>query len=119
MLRSEPTGRECAPDDRLCERLEAWATSGSLISHSLGQYRQHMARGRRRPRRGQTLRSRHPCNPVLGHQKIAVGFDMDRVRIAVAATMMALSGPAFAQTPSPASPPPPDFSKVEIRTTSL
>jgi cyclase len=44
---------------------------------------------------------------------------MDRVRIAVAATMMALSGPSFAQAPPAASPPPPDFSKVEIKTTDL
>jgi len=45
---------------------------------------------------------------------------MDRVRIAVAATMMALSGPSFAQAPPAASPPPPvDFSKVEIKTTGL
>ena len=44
---------------------------------------------------------------------------MDRVRIAVAATMMALSGPSFAQAPGAASPPPPDFSKVEIKTTGL
>jgi cyclase len=43
---------------------------------------------------------------------------MDGVRIAVVATMMAWSGPAFAQQP-PASPSPPDFSKVEIRTTDL
>jgi cyclase len=43
---------------------------------------------------------------------------MDGVRIAVVATMMAWSGPAFAQQP-PASPPPTDFSKVEIRTTDL
>src|ERR1700681_2806097 len=42
---------------------------------------------------------------------------MDRVRIAVAATMMALSGPVFAQ--QPAAPPPVDFSKVEIKTTDL
>jgi cyclase len=45
---------------------------------------------------------------------------MNRVRIAVAATMMALSGPAIAQQPPAASPPPPvDFSKVEIKTTNL
>jgi cyclase len=44
---------------------------------------------------------------------------MDRVRIAVAATMMALSGPSFAQAPPAASPPPVDFSKVEIKTTGL
>jgi cyclase len=44
---------------------------------------------------------------------------MDRVRIAVAATMMALSGPSFAQAPPAASPPPPDFSKIEIKTTGL
>jgi cyclase len=45
---------------------------------------------------------------------------MPKVRIAVVATMMALSGPAFAQTPPAAPPPsPPDFSKVEIKTTDL
>jgi cyclase len=43
---------------------------------------------------------------------------MTKMRMTVAATMMALSAPAFAQTP-PAAPPPPDFSKVEIRTTDL
>jgi glyoxylase-like metal-dependent hydrolase (beta-lactamase superfamily II) len=35
-----------------------------------------------------------------------------------AAAIMALSGPVFAQQP-PTSPPPPDFSKVEIKTTDL
>jgi cyclase len=44
---------------------------------------------------------------------------MDRVRIAIAATVMALSGTSFAQTPPAAAPPPPDFSKVEIKTTNL
>lgn len=43
---------------------------------------------------------------------------MQRVRIAVAAAVMAWSGPVFAQT-APAAPPPPDFSKVEIKTTDL
>jgi cyclase len=43
---------------------------------------------------------------------------MTKTRMAVVATLMALSAPAFAQTP-PAAPPPPDFSKVEIRTTDL
>jgi cyclase len=43
---------------------------------------------------------------------------MNAVRIVVVAAAMALSGPAFAQTP-PAAPPPPDFSKVEIKTTDL
>lgn len=43
---------------------------------------------------------------------------MNKLRIAVVATAMALSGPALAQTP-PAAPPPPDFSKVEIKTTDL
>jgi glyoxylase-like metal-dependent hydrolase (beta-lactamase superfamily II) len=43
---------------------------------------------------------------------------MHQVRIAVVTAMMALSGPALAQTP-PAAPPPPDFSKVEIKTTDL
>jgi len=45
---------------------------------------------------------------------------MDRVRITAVATMMALSGPVFAQQQPAASPPPPvDFSKVEIETTDL
>src|SRR5882724_8465103 len=45
---------------------------------------------------------------------------MSRVRIAVVAAMMALSGSALAQTPPAAPPPPPpDFSKVEIKTTDL
>jgi glyoxylase-like metal-dependent hydrolase (beta-lactamase superfamily II) len=45
---------------------------------------------------------------------------MNRLRIAVVATAMALSGAAWAQTPPAASPPaPPDFSKVEIKTTDL
>jgi cyclase len=42
---------------------------------------------------------------------------MNKVRIAVIAAMMALSGPLFAQQ-QPAAPPP-DFSKVEIKTTEL
>jgi glyoxylase-like metal-dependent hydrolase (beta-lactamase superfamily II) len=42
---------------------------------------------------------------------------MKRVRVAVTATVMALSAPAFAQQPPAASPP--DFSKVEIKTTDL
>src|SRR6266446_526571 len=44
---------------------------------------------------------------------------MDRVRIAVAATMMALSGPVFAQQPAASPPPPVDFSKVEVKTIHL
>jgi cyclase len=44
---------------------------------------------------------------------------MDGVRIAAVATMMALSGAAFAQQPPAASPPSPDFPEVEIRTTDL
>ena len=44
---------------------------------------------------------------------------MSRVRIAAVATMMALSGAAFAQQQPAAAPPPPDFSKVEIKTTEL
>jgi cyclase len=43
---------------------------------------------------------------------------MNNVKIAAVATMMAFSAPAFAQTP-PTAPPPPDFSKVEIKTTDL
>ena len=45
---------------------------------------------------------------------------MNKVRIAVIATTMALSGASLAQTPPPAAaPPPPDFSKVEVKTTDL
>ena len=44
---------------------------------------------------------------------------MNRVRIAVVATVMTLAGSALAQTPPAAAPPPPDFSKVEIKTTDL
>jgi cyclase len=44
---------------------------------------------------------------------------MHGLRIAVVATIMALSGPVSAQQPPAASPPPPDFSKVEIKTTDL
>ena len=43
---------------------------------------------------------------------------MNRVGVAAVATIMALSAPVFAQQP-PAAPPPPDFSKVEIKTTNL
>jgi cyclase len=42
-----------------------------------------------------------------------------KASMAVALTMMALSGPVFAQAPAPATPPPPDFSGVEIKTTDL
>src|SRR6202011_3528285 len=45
---------------------------------------------------------------------------MHRVRIAVVAIIMALSGPAFAkQQPAASPPPPPDFSEVQIKTTDL
>lgn len=44
---------------------------------------------------------------------------MRGLRIAVVTTILALSGPAFAQQPPAASPPPPDFSKVEIKTIDL
>ena len=44
---------------------------------------------------------------------------MHKVRIAIVTAMMAWSGPAFAQTPPAVSPPPPDFSKVEIKTADL
>lgn len=43
---------------------------------------------------------------------------MHKMKLAVVAAMMALSGEVFAQTPA-AAPPPPDFSKVEIKTTDL
>ena len=42
---------------------------------------------------------------------------MQRIKMAVIAAMMALSGEVSAQTPAAA--PPPDFSKVEIKTTDL
>jgi glyoxylase-like metal-dependent hydrolase (beta-lactamase superfamily II) len=45
---------------------------------------------------------------------------MNKVRMAAVASMMALSGPVVAQQPpAAASPAPPDFSKVEIKTTGL
>jgi cyclase len=45
---------------------------------------------------------------------------MNKVRMAAVATLVALSGPVLAQTPPAAAPPaPPDFSKVEIKTTDL
>src|SRR5258707_12807202 len=44
---------------------------------------------------------------------------MDRGRMAVAATMIALSGQEFAQQPAASPPHPADFSKVEIKTTDL
>src|SRR5712692_3258895 len=44
---------------------------------------------------------------------------MDRGMIAVAATIIALSGPVFAQQPAASPPPPVDFSKVAIKTTDL
>ena len=44
---------------------------------------------------------------------------MNRVGMAVVASIMVWSGPLLAQQPSAASPPPPDFSKVEIKTTDL
>ena len=43
---------------------------------------------------------------------------MHKMKIAVVAGLLALSGGVFAQTPA-AAPPPPDFSKVEIKTTDL
>jgi glyoxylase-like metal-dependent hydrolase (beta-lactamase superfamily II) len=45
---------------------------------------------------------------------------MIRLRLAVAATALVLAGSVHAQqTPAPAAPPPPDFSKVEIKSTDL
>jgi glyoxylase-like metal-dependent hydrolase (beta-lactamase superfamily II) len=44
---------------------------------------------------------------------------MDKGRMAVAATMIALSAPVFAQQPAASPPPPVDFSKVEIKTINL
>ena len=44
---------------------------------------------------------------------------MNKVRVAVVAAVMTLSGTVVAQQPPAASPPPPDFSKVEIKTTDL
>src|ERR1700692_447967 len=44
---------------------------------------------------------------------------MLRTGIAVAATTMLLAGAAIAQQQPPAAPAPPDFSKVEIKTTNL
>src|SRR6476469_8954369 len=81
---------------------------------------QHMVRRLRRPSARPADPCRQRCNPVLGHLKIvARGPGMKRVGIAAVATIMALSGPIFAQQPPAAVPTPPDFSKVEIKTTGL
>jgi len=44
---------------------------------------------------------------------------MIRTGLTTLATAFALSGLALAQQQAPAAPPPPDFSKVEIKTTDL
>src|SRR5512133_1627577 len=78
-----------------------------------------MARGFRRP-------WTRPADPEsAGMQSCArtseksQGVEMTRERMAVAATMIALSGPVFAQQPAASPPPPVDFSRVEIKTTAL
>jgi cyclase len=79
-----------------------------------------MARGLRRP-------SAAPADPesapMQSYARKAENrrreADMLGVRIAVVATMMALSGPSFAQQPAASPPAPVDYSKVEIRTTDL
>src|SRR6266478_2256674 len=52
-------------------------------------------------------------------EKSPQGVEMDKGRMAVAATMIALSAPVFAQQPAASPPPPVDFSKVEIKTINL
>src|SRR5260370_16804242 len=52
-------------------------------------------------------------------EKSRQGVEMDKGRMAVAATMIALSAPVFAQQPAASPPPPVDFSKVEIKTINL
>src|SRR5438270_375110 len=51
--------------------------------------------------------------------KVAAGRLMHKLRIAVTTAVMAVSGPLLAQQPPATSPPPPDFSKVEIKITAL
>src|SRR5258705_6002476 len=77
-----------------------------------------MARGLRRPwTRPADLESAAMQSCARTSEK-SPGVEMNRERMAVAATMIALSGPVFAQQPA-ASPPAVDFSKVEIKTTAL
>src|SRR6267143_832138 len=79
-----------------------------------------MADGLRRPSAG-------TCDPESAPMQSCVrtsenrhrGVGMNRVGMAVVASIMVWSGPLLAQQPSAASPPPPDFSKVEIKTTDL
>src|SRR5713226_7202994 len=81
--------------------------------------RQHMARRQRRPSAGRCTSESAPMQSCARtSQNRRWGTRMTTVRMAVVATMMAWSAPAFAQTP-PTTPPPPDFSKVEIKTTDL
>src|ERR1700716_1560412 len=78
-----------------------------------------MADGLRRPSAG-------TCDPESAPMQSCVrtsenrhrGVGMNRVGMAVVASIMVWSGPLLAQQPSAASPPP-DFSKVEIKTTDL
>src|SRR5260221_5551293 len=53
------------------------------------------------------------------YERSPQGVEMDKGRMAVAATLIALSAPVFAQQPAASPPPPVDFSKVEIKTINL
>src|SRR5258708_39778323 len=77
-----------------------------------------MARGFRRPWTRPADPESAAMQSCARTSEKSPGVEMNRERMAVAATMIALSGPVFAQQPA-ASPPAVDFSKVEIKTTAL
>src|SRR5258706_1250868 len=77
-----------------------------------------MARGFRRPWTRPADPESAAMQSCARTSEKSPGVEMNRERMAVAATMIALSGPVFAQQPA-ASPPAVDRSKVEIKTTNL
>src|SRR5260221_3374101 len=77
-----------------------------------------MARGFRRPWTRPADPESAAMQSCARTSEKSPGVEMNRERMAVAATMIVLSGPVFAQQPT-ASPPAVDFSKVEIKTTAL
>src|SRR5467141_5143989 len=77
-----------------------------------------MARGFRRPWTRPADPESAAMQSCARTSEKSPGVEMNRERMAVAATMIVLSGPVFAQQPA-ASPPAVDFSKVEIKTTAL
>src|SRR5258707_1653136 len=77
-----------------------------------------MARGFRRPWTRPADPESAAMQSCARTSEKSPGVEMNRERMAVAATMIALSGPVFAQQPA-ASPPAVDFSRVETKTAAL